>query len=67
MFALVSKNTKNAAGALWEVKCAKEEGVPVHGIYVSKTDRPSTLSTEFSAVQVLDWTWPNISAFLDSL
>src|SRR5699024_30074 len=33
MIVMVSKNTANASGALWEVSCAKEEGVPVRGIY----------------------------------
>ena len=67
MIALVSKNTAQASGALWEVKCAKEEGVPVRGIYCTTAKRPSSLPAEFSGVRVLDWTWPNIKAFLDSL
>jgi hypothetical protein len=67
MIALVSKNTKNAAGALWEVTAAKEEKVPVRGIYTTTDDRPTTLSSEFDGVPVVTWTWANIKAFLDSL
>ncbi|MGC2221009.1 MAG: hypothetical protein WA624_00870 [Methylocella sp.] len=36
MIAFVSKNTAKAVGAVWEVKTAKEESVPVIAIY---TDR----------------------------
>ena len=65
--ALVSTNTKSAAGQLWEVKTSKEEGVPVLGIYATTDNRPSSLPAEFSGVQVVGWTWANIKAFLDRL
>jgi nucleoside 2-deoxyribosyltransferase len=67
MIALVSKNTAKATGALWEVGCAKEESVPVRGVYIYTDDRPATLPVEFSGIRVVDWTWANIKGFLDSL
>jgi hypothetical protein len=67
MIALVSKNTKTASGALLETKTAKEEKIPVHGIYTTTDDRPSVLPSELFGVSVVSWTWPNIKAFLDSL
>ncbi len=67
MIALVSKKTANAAGALWEVACAKEEKVPVRGIYVDSDNKPASLPKEFSGVTVVEWTWANIKKFLDSL
>jgi hypothetical protein len=67
VIALVSKNTAKAAGQLWEVKCAKEEKVPVRGIYISSDDKPATLPAEFSGVRVVEWTWTNIASFLSSL
>ena len=67
MIALVSKKTAKADGALWEVKCAKEEKVPVRGIYCTTENRPATLPSEFSGVKVVSWSWSNIAAFLDSL
>lgn len=67
VIALVSKNTTNAEGQLWEVKCAKEESVPVRGIYVSADNRPSSLPKEFDGVRVVNWTWSNITNFVDSL
>ena len=67
MIALVSKNTGKAAGALWEVACAKEEKIPVIGIYCTTDNRPTTLPTEFTGVRVLGWTWANIAAFIEKL
>lgn len=67
MIALVSKNTANAFGALFEVRCAKEEKVPVRGIYATIDGRPGTLPSEFAGVRVMDWTWDNVKSFIDSL
>ena len=67
MIALVSKNTQSASGALWEIKTAKEEKVPVRGIYTTTDDRPTVLPSELSGVSVVTWSWPNIKTFLDGL
>lgn len=66
---LVSKNTVSASGALWEVACAKEENIPVRGVYIfaSADKRPSSLPDEFKGVKIVDWTWENIKLFLDLL
>jgi hypothetical protein len=39
VIALVSKNSAKATGALWEVSCAKDEKIPVRGIYCTTDDR----------------------------
>lgn len=67
VIALVSKNTAKATGQLWEIKCAKEEKIPILGIYTTTTNRPSTLPAELSGVKVVDWTWDNIKKFINSL
>lgn len=67
MIALVSNHTRSAHGQLWEVSCAKEEGVPVRGVYVSTSNRPPTLPSQFSGVRVVGWTWANIESFINSL
>lgn len=64
---LVSKNTANAAGALWEITCAKDEKVPVRGIYCQADNRPLLLPAAFGGVKVMDWTWVNIASFINSL
>ena len=67
VIAMISNNTRNAAGQLWEIKTAKEEDVPVLGIYTTTDNRPATLPTELSGVRVVGWTWDNIKGFLDRL
>lgn len=59
---LVSRNLRNAAGALWEAQCAIEERVPIIGIYIDGAnifDRPYQLVT----LNCYDWTWANVKRF----
>lgn len=67
MLIIVTKNTKNADGQLWEVKCAGEEGIPRRGIWGYSDNRPISLPKELEGIRVVNWTWPNISNWLDSL
>lgn len=67
MIALVSKNTTQATGQLWEIECAKSEGIPTHGIYINSNDRPDFLPNELSGVRVVDWSWVNIASFINGL
>ena len=69
VLAIVTKNTKNADGQIWEMKCAKEESISSKGIFgSSKTDeRPKTVPVEFKDVKVMNWTWDNISRWIESL
>lgn len=67
VIALVSNNTKSATGQLWEIECAKQEGIPIIGIYTSADDRPTTLPSALSGVKVVGWTWENIKKFIDGL
>lgn len=67
MIALASNNSAKATGQRWEIACANEEGVPVRGIYVDKENKPASLPTEFAGVRVVEWTWPNIADFINSL
>jgi len=66
VIALISKNLKNASGALWEIKCAKEEGKPVLGIYIDGATSLDVPADLWSAKKV-EWTWPSIEAFIFSL
>lgn len=67
VLAIVTENSKEADGQLWEVQCAKDEGVPRRGIYGSADDRPKTLPKEFEGMRVVNWTWENIKNWIDSL
>jgi hypothetical protein len=64
--ALVSKNTKKAAGELWEIDCAKEEKIKMLGIYIKEAtyaDKPDNLY----GVTCKEWTWENVKEFIESL
>ncbi|MER9001760.1 hypothetical protein NKH58_28800 [Mesorhizobium australicum] len=67
MIAMVTKNTAKADGQLWEVRAALQEGVPVLGVYATQDNRPYSLPSEFRYVQVVGWTWDNVSSFLEDL
>jgi len=64
VIALVSKNTAKADGALWEIACAMDESVPIRGFFCTNDNRPSSTP---AGVRMLNWTWANISNFLNSL
>jgi hypothetical protein len=64
---IVTKNSKNADGQLWEIKCAKEEGIPCRGIWGSQENRPATLPSELNGIRVVNWTWDNITNWINSL
>ena len=67
MLIIVTKNTKDADGQLWEVKCGGEESIPRRGIWGHSDDKPTTLPRELDGVRIVNWTWTNISNWLDSL
>ena len=69
VIAIVTKNTKNADGQLWELKCADEESVPVFPIWGASdsTQRPKTLPPELSGKRIYNWTWDNIKNFIDKV
>ena len=67
MIAIVTKNTKNADGQLWEVKCAKEEDIPCRGIWGHSEEAGLSLPAEFNGISVVRWDWDNIKNWLDNL
>jgi hypothetical protein len=67
MIAVISKNTANADGAIWEVKTAKEESIPVLGVYATTDNRPSALPAAYTGVTKVSWAWDNIKSFLNGL
>jgi hypothetical protein len=59
---LVSKNSLASSGQKWEIRCAKEEGKLILGIWAYKDDR-----TQISGVSTVVWSDANVSSFIDSL
>jgi hypothetical protein len=65
LIALISKNTKNADGQLWEIQCAYEEGVPVMLMWIND-ERPG-LPALLKDKRINIWSWPNLETFIDKL
>ncbi|NVO11901.1 MAG: hypothetical protein HXX16_18230 [Bacteroidales bacterium] len=66
LIALISKNTKNASGELWEIDCAKDENIPMMGIYIdgaSLSDKPANMN----GIPCKEWNRENVSSFIESL
>lgn len=66
VIAIVTANTPQAAGQLWEIKCAKQEGIPVLGIY-GKSNQVGYIPTDCGYVKIVNWTWDNIAAWIRQL
>lgn len=62
VLAIVTKNSLTSSGQKWEIQCAKEEGIPLKGIWAYKDDR-----TNLSGVNTMIWTWDNIATWIDNL
>jgi len=62
VLAIITKNSLTSSGQKWEIKCAKEEKIPVRGIWAYKDDR-----TNVDGVNTMVWTWDNITNWIDSL
>lgn len=62
VIALVSKNSITSSGQKWEIACAKEEKVPLLGIWIYKDDR-----TALEGVRTITWTWDGVAKFIDGL
>lgn len=67
VISIVTKNTKNADGQIWEMKCAKDENIPIVGIYGNDSHFGVTIPSECGYIRLMDWTWPNISKWIDNI
>ncbi len=66
VIALISKHTRFADGAKWEMQCANDENIPMIGIHIHKDDK-GLIPTELEGRKVLNWTWDTITNFIDGL
>lgn len=65
MVALISKNTKNADGQLWEIQCAYDEDVPVMLMWIND-ERPA-LPALIANKRINVWSWDNLETFIKGL
>ena len=67
MIIIFTRNTKNADGQLWEIKCALDEGIPVLAIWGYSSDKGISRPNELRNTVIKDWTWDNISNWVMGL
>lgn len=67
VLAIITKNSMKADGERWELTCAKEEDVPSLGIWGNDNHAGVKVPPELPAYRMRDWTWANISSWLDTL
>lgn len=64
--ALLSKRTRLADGAKWEMQCAVDEEIPIIGVHIHKDDK-GQIPSELEGKKIINWTWDGIKSFIDSL
>ncbi|HEL2072407.1 TPA: hypothetical protein TY888_001750 [Streptococcus suis] len=67
MISIITRNTKNADGQIWEMNCAKDEGIPLLAIYGNNSHIGATIPNECGYLPVVDWNWEKISAWIKQL
>ena len=67
VIAIITKNSRNASGQLWEVKCAQEEGIPCKGIYGYIDDKPLYLPVVLDNLSISEWKWDIIKNWINSI
>lgn len=66
MIVMLSKNTFHSSGVRWEIKCAKEEGIPVIGMHIKKNNKEA-VPPELKGIPIIEWTWDNLSRSLNKI
>ena len=63
---LITEHLKQADGAIWEIKCAKEENIPLIGVYIGNATAANA-PAELNGVRKINWTWAGIASFVNGL
>lgn len=62
---LISKNTPQASGEIFELECAYEERIPVMLMYIN--DDRLSLPYSLSGKKINVWSWSNIKTFISQI
>lgn len=66
MIVLLSKSTWHSSGSRWEIKCAREEKIPVVGMHIKKNEKGAT-PPELSGKKIIEWNWPNLEKSINDM
>ena len=64
---LVGRYMASASGVAKEIKMAKEQDVPVFGVYVDHANTQSNLPEGLARNRTIDWTWPGVAGAVDQM
>lgn len=64
LIVLVGKYMTTATGVAKEIQFAKEQNVPVFGVYVGGAGPQSNLPAGLQRNRTISWTWPNVGAII---
>ncbi len=64
---LVGKYMATASGVVKEIRWAKEQDVPVFGVYVGGANSSSNLPDGLSRSRVIPWDWDKIASAIDQV
>lgn len=62
LIVLVGKTMASATGVAQEIKMAKDQNVPVFGVYVGGADSTSNLPDGLARNRTIKWNWDDIAA-----
>ena len=64
---LVGRNMASATGVAKEIKMAKQQDVPVFGVYVDGANTQSNLPEGLARSRTVTWTWDNVARMVDQM
>ena len=64
---LVGKYMASATGVVKEIKMAKDQDVPVFGVYVGGANTNSNLPTGLARNRTISWNWDSIAKAIDQV
>jgi len=62
LIVLVGKKSSTATGVIKEIKFAKDQDVPIFGIYVDGANTTTTLPTGLQRNRTINWDWAKIES-----
>lgn len=67
LLVLVGNSMASAGGVVKEIKMAKDQNVPVFGVYVDGADSSSTLPDGLQRNRTIAWDWAKIADAIDQV
>ena len=67
LIVLVGKTMASASGVVKEIKMAKDQNVPVFGIYVGGAGTTSNLPDGLARNRTISWNWESIASAINQL